>query len=184
MADEPSYEDLADQVSTLIAEANAAGQDSGSLASIRKALRRADKRVQEAETQGYERAKAEQAHGQAFDRLQVPAALRGLFTGIDPTDQAAMDAKVADLRAQGVTWQTTEAPPTQGQQPNPMAEQVAGMAAATSGGGVPDPAGDLIALAAKARTNPADVDPDALLAQVNQAINAAGSAGRGAGILG
>lgn len=186
MGDE-SHDDLEDVFSDLIADARGAGQDTKTLTDLRKAYRRAVKDGREAEARGYERAKqelaSEQASRQAFDRLKVPAALQGLFSGIDPTDTVAMDAKVADLRAAGITWQAAGDTPTTQQQPDPMAAQVAGMAAATSGGGgTPDPAGDLAALAKKAETDPAAADQ--YLAQVNAMVRAAGQQGAGAGILG
>jgi hypothetical protein len=47
----------------------------------------------------------------AFRRHQVPEVVRPLFAGIDLTDEQAVQAKVDGLRAMGVRWGDSVAPP-------------------------------------------------------------------------
>jgi len=121
MPDE-DYESMVDELSTVIAQAEQDGGQATGLRNMRKALRRSAKAQEEAEQRGYQRALTEQTSKSVLDTRGIPAALRGLFTGTDLSDSAAVDAKVKELQDQGLTWQTPSPQPQPAGAPQPQGQ--------------------------------------------------------------
>jgi hypothetical protein len=148
---------------------------------LRESAKRAEKR-------GYQKALDDQAEGRrlesAWRKAEIPLRLRPLFDGVDPGDVKAIEAKVAELRADGVVWGSAVPPPPPPRvDPNLLAQQA--MMAAAAGGTHPDDAGDLAARMKAMEANPGaytDQQHDEIVREYNQAVTAKGrTMGAGAG---
>lgn len=123
---------------------------------------------------------AERKAEAGYRRLGVPEGpARALFTGIDSTDEQAMQARAAELRSLGISWDgqpQASAPPA----PDPnLAAQVAMMAAA-AGGATVGSAGDLKRRMLDMEANPGNYSQEAIDAVVwefNRAVDSAARTG-------
>lgn len=143
---------------------------------LRESAKRAEKR-------GYQKALDDQAEGRrlesAWRKAEIPLRLRPLFDGVDPGDEKAIQAKIAELRADGVVWGSAVPPPPPPQvDPNLLAQQA--MMAAAAGGGTPGSEGDLAYRMQKMEANPgaySDEQHAAVVAEYNRAVQAAAPTG-------
>jgi hypothetical protein len=143
---------------------------------LRESAKRAEKR-------GYQKALDDQAEGRrlesAWRKAEIPLRLRPLFDGVDPGDAKAIEAKVAELRADGVVWGSAVPPPPPPQVDERLAAQLA-MQAAAAGGETPGLAGDLANRMRDMEANPhkySDEQREATVREYNQAVTAAGRHG-------
>lgn len=183
MADE--YDDLEREAEAFLGE-----NPDHSAAALIKNLRKWGKT---AEKRGREAAQAEftvqQAREKAF--AKIPAAVRPLFNGIDPTDSKAITDQLDALKALGLK---VEADAPEGQQqstqqqaqqvpqvtvdPNLVAQQA--MQQAASGGTTPGQDGDLATRMQAMAVNPGkytDEQIDAVTREYNEAVNTAARQG-------
>jgi hypothetical protein len=82
--------------------------------------------------------KVERRTEAAWRNAGVPEAARSLFSGLDPTDQAAMQARADELRQAGISWAGQPQPPAPPPS-DPNAAAVAAMQAAAAGANPPEP---------------------------------------------
>jgi hypothetical protein len=75
---------------------------------LRKQLDGGSRRKKAAEERGYKRAvaelKAQAEREQQLNDLGIPRPIRALLDGVDLGDEAAVNAKIAELREGGVSW--------------------------------------------------------------------------------
>jgi hypothetical protein len=118
------------------------GRASPVISTMRRVLKKHKKEIdrirEEARTEAREELIRERKTEAAYRRLGVPdGPARALFNEIDPTDDAAMAARAAELRGLGISWAGQPAPPAAPAQPDVAAVQAMQMAAA--GAGSPEP---------------------------------------------
>jgi hypothetical protein len=76
---------------------------------------------------------AERKTEAGFRRLGVPESARVLFSGVDASDEAAMQARAVELQKGGISWDGQPLAPTP-PQPDPNVDTVAAMQLAAAGG--------------------------------------------------
>jgi hypothetical protein len=101
--------EAADAEAAGLLESGAPNESAGRLIrQMREALKRHRKEVdrirEEARTEAREELIRERQTESNFRRLGVPASARALFSDVDPTDQAAMQARANELREAGIAW--------------------------------------------------------------------------------
>jgi len=134
---------------------------------------------------GREEAIAEQNEARrlesAWRKAEIPLRLRPLFDDVDPGDAKAIEAKVAELRADGVVWGDAVPPPPPPRVDERLVAQQAMMLAA-AGGETPGLAGDLANRMRDMAANPGKYTQqqiDAIGQEYNAAVNAAARPGYG-----
>jgi hypothetical protein len=136
---------------------------------------RLEKAVAEAREQARQELIAERQTEAAFRTAGVPQGpARALFDGVNVADRAAMDARVEELRSQGVRWEgmpEPAGPPP----PDPMQVAVQQMQAAGAGG-MPAEGLDLATRMRKMAANPdayTDKQHAAIVQEYNRAVRTA-----------
>lgn len=150
---------------------------------LNKSHRRVEDRITKAVEKAVAEAKAQwdQGHtrGQVFERLGIPKRLYRDFEGIDPTDEKAVQERIGELRADGITWaapQSQQQANGQQQQQTPQdASQVAlqQMQQAAAGGTTPGSSGDLATRMLDMNANPGKYTDDqrsAIIAEYNTEV--------------
>lgn len=122
--DAPDYDAFVDDLSGIIAAGEAEGREMTGLKQMRTALRKTGRQLEEAEQRGYARATAERQAQSVFAAKGIPDTAAGLFSGVDLTDTAALDAKLEELRSQGIRFEkaATEGAPAAAQGTPPTQE--------------------------------------------------------------
>jgi molybdenum-dependent DNA-binding transcriptional regulator ModE len=152
---------------------------------LRRALKRHRAEVERVRDEVRHELKEERRTEARWRDLGIPETARALFSGLDPFDGKAIQARTAELQANGVTWNGAPQPPAP-PPPDPNLAVQQAMQQAAHGGGTPGAEGDL-----KRRMQAMEADPgkysdeqrDAIVREYNQAVDAAGRT-RTSGALG
>ncbi len=185
------YDALEQEADAFLQEADPEGKDRGLALTrtLRKAMKRSRQQIEairsEARTEARLELIRERQTEAGFRRLAVPPSARALFSDVDPTDQAAMQARADELREAGVTWPGQPQPPVP-PPPDPNLAAMIAMQAAAAGGETPGSEGDLADRLRKQAANPgaySDRERDRTVDDYNRAVDAAARKG-GAGALG
>ncbi len=141
---------------------------------LRNSAKRAYKRGREEALQEQNEARRLES---AWRRAEIPLRLRPLFDGVDPGDAKAIEAKAAELRADGVVWGSAVPPPPPPRVDERLAAQQM-MQQASAGGATPGSAGDLKRRMLDMEANPSKYSQEAIDAVVKEYNNAVDAAAR------
>ena len=155
------------------------------ISTMRRVLKKHKKAIdqirEEARTEAREELVRERKTEAGFRRLGVPdGPARALFAEVDPTDDAAMAARAAELRGLGLSWDGQPQAPA-APQPDPDVGAVQAMQLAAAGGnGTAPPFDQQMRAMAANPDNFTDEQRDRAVKDYNRAVSAAGRNGAGA----